>query len=147
MRRVSRAALASATLALSSAAGSRWIGFPGSSRSARVGKKTDEERREAIGERQKQHREHQVEGGVEIDNEARRGRFDLRQQPGNQCQKRHHDDTAHAADQQIAERETARHPRARLEQRRQGAAEIGAEDESQSRRGRDHARGGERADQ
>ena len=38
--------------------------------------------REAIGERQEQYREHYVEGGVEIDGEARRGRFDMREQPG-----------------------------------------------------------------
>ncbi len=55
----------------------------------------------------------------------------MSKQPGNHCKKRQHDDAACPADQQIAERETARRPRASLEERRQRAAKIGAEDERQ----------------
>src|SRR6516164_9285985 len=78
MRKVSRAAFANATLALSSAAVSRWMGFPGW-----AGKKPGEEPRETIGEGEGQHRERQVEGGVEIDDQTRRRGFDMREQPGN----------------------------------------------------------------
>ena len=58
-------------------------GLPRVGRSGRVGKKPDEERRETIGEGEGQHRERQVEGGVEIDDQTRRRGFDMREQPGN----------------------------------------------------------------
>jgi hypothetical protein len=63
-------------------------GLPRVGWSRRVGKKADEECRETIGERQKQYRKRQVEGGVEIDDEACWGRFDMSEQPGNHRQKR-----------------------------------------------------------
>jgi len=47
-------------------------------RFGRVGNKADQKRRETIGERQKQHRKRQVEGGVKIDDEACRGGFKMR---------------------------------------------------------------------
>jgi len=63
-------------------------GLPRVGRSGRVGKEADQERRETIGERKKQYRKRQVEGGVEINDEARRGRFEMSERPGNHREKR-----------------------------------------------------------
>ena len=40
-------------------------------RARRIGEKSDQQRREPIGQREKQYRQHQVEDGMEIDNQAR----------------------------------------------------------------------------
>ena len=80
MRKVSRAAFANATLERGR------FEMDGLSRVGRAGwvrKKPGEEPRETIGEGEGQHRERQVEGGVEIDDQTRRRGFDMREQPGN----------------------------------------------------------------
>jgi hypothetical protein len=68
------------------------------------------------------------------------GPIDLRQQPGDLRKKWQHDDETCRPHQQVAEREAARGGRAGLEERRQGAAKIGAEHQRRRARRCDDAR-------
>jgi len=75
---------------------------------------------------EEQHRQRQIEDRMKIDHQPHRSRLDLRQQPDELRKKGQHDHTACCPHQQITERQAARGRRAGLEQRRQGAAEVGA---------------------
>ena len=104
-------------------------------------------RRHQIGQADKHHREAKVEGGVEVDHLARRLRLELGEVGCRYADQGHGDRNADHAEQQVAERHPAGRRAGADQQRRDGAAGVGAQHQQEGQHDRHRAGRSERHDQ
>ena len=140
IRRVSRAAFASATVAESSAATSRWTGRPGSAGAGGSGSHRVRRRASAPTDPRNSDGEREIERQVKVDDQAPGRRLDALERVGDRGQERQREHHAYGAHQEVAEGQAPRGRGRGVDERRQCAAQIRTEHERECAGGIDDVR-------